>query len=66
MTVSGRYRGKFPEVVKARGLLANLDNIVLDLNVQEAKDIPIDKVGNPRICLNFFLVILALGLLKLN
>ncbi|KGN66313.1 inter-alpha-trypsin inhibitor heavy chain H4 [Cucumis sativus] len=44
MTVSGRYRGKFPEVVKARGLLANLDNIVLDLNVQEAKDIPIDKL----------------------
>ncbi|TYK10015.1 von Willebrand factor A domain-containing protein [Cucumis melo var. makuwa] len=44
ITVSGRYRGKFPEVVKAKGLLANLDNIVLDLNVQQAKDIPLDKL----------------------
>ncbi|CAK9328171.1 unnamed protein product [Citrullus colocynthis] len=44
MMVSGRYSGKFPEIVKARGLLANLDNIVLDLKVQQAKDIPLDKL----------------------
>ncbi|XP_038878512.1 uncharacterized protein LOC120070725 [Benincasa hispida] len=44
MTVSGRYSGKFPDIVKARGLLANLDNIILDLKVQQAKDIPLDKL----------------------
>lgn len=61
MTVSGRYSGKFPEIVKARGLLANLDNIVLDLKVQQAKDIPLDKVEDPHIWskLPEFLIILG-------
>ncbi|XP_023530597.1 uncharacterized protein LOC111793097 [Cucurbita pepo subsp. pepo] len=44
LTVSGRYCGNFPETVKAKGLLANLDNIVLDLKVHQAKDIPLDKL----------------------
>ncbi|KAG7021980.1 von Willebrand factor A domain-containing protein 5B1, partial [Cucurbita argyrosperma subsp. argyrosperma] len=39
LTVSGRYCGNFPKTVKAKGLLANLDNIV-----HQAKDIPLDKV----------------------
>ncbi|KAG7021981.1 hypothetical protein SDJN02_15710, partial [Cucurbita argyrosperma subsp. argyrosperma] len=44
LTVSGRYCGNFPKTVKAKGLLANLDNIVLDLKVHQAKDIPLDKL----------------------
>ncbi|XP_023516151.1 uncharacterized protein LOC111780098 [Cucurbita pepo subsp. pepo] len=44
LTVSGRYRGDFPETVKARGLLANSDNTVLELKVHQAKDIPLEKL----------------------
>ncbi|KAI7991430.1 hypothetical protein LOK49_LG12G02203 [Camellia lanceoleosa] len=44
LIVSGRYKGDFPETLKARGILADMSNFVVDLKVQKAKDIPIDKV----------------------
>ncbi|GMP36973.1 hypothetical protein CsSME_00008893 [Camellia sinensis var. sinensis] len=44
LIVSGRYKGDFPETLKARGILADTSNFVVDLKVQKAKDIPIDKV----------------------
>ncbi|KAI7987713.1 hypothetical protein LOK49_LG13G00310 [Camellia lanceoleosa] len=43
LIVSGRYKGDFPETLKARGILADMSNFVVDLKVQKAKDIPIDK-----------------------
>uniref|UniRef100_A0A5B7AJY8 Putative inter alpha-trypsin inhibitor, heavy chain 4 n=1 Tax=Davidia involucrata TaxID=16924 RepID=A0A5B7AJY8_DAVIN len=44
LIVSGRYQGVFPDILKARGILADMSNFVVDLKVQEAKDIPLDKV----------------------
>ncbi|WZZ83097.1 hypothetical protein YC2023_103669 [Brassica napus] len=44
LMVYGRYRGKFPESVKANGLLGDLSSFSVDLTVQSAKDMPLDKV----------------------
>ncbi|KAM3741576.1 hypothetical protein ACB098_07G006400 [Castanea mollissima] len=44
LTVSGRYRGNFPDTIKAKGVLADLSNYMIDLKVEKAKDIPIDRV----------------------
>ncbi|KAF8388713.1 hypothetical protein HHK36_025393 [Tetracentron sinense] len=44
LTVSGRYQGTFPDSLKARGILADMSNFALDLKVQNAKDIPLEKV----------------------
>uniref|UniRef100_A0A7N1A8K7 Uncharacterized protein n=1 Tax=Kalanchoe fedtschenkoi TaxID=63787 RepID=A0A7N1A8K7_KALFE len=40
----GRYRGKFPEIIKVGGSAEDMSNFTLDLKVENAKDIPIDKV----------------------
>ncbi|KAF3439706.1 hypothetical protein FNV43_RR17984 [Rhamnella rubrinervis] len=44
LSVSGRYRGKFPHTIKAKGVLADLKNFIIDLKIHNAKDIPIDRV----------------------
>ncbi|KAK4355745.1 hypothetical protein RND71_024716 [Anisodus tanguticus] len=44
LVLSGRYRGVFPETLKAKGVLADLSNFSLDLKAVQAKDIPLDKV----------------------
>lgn len=44
LIVSGRYQGAFPETLKATGILADSSNFVVDLKVQKAKDMPLDKV----------------------
>ncbi|XP_059633265.1 uncharacterized protein LOC132276034 isoform X2 [Cornus florida] len=44
LIVSGRYHGDFPDTLKARGVLANMSNFTIDLKVQQAKDIPLNKV----------------------
>lgn len=44
MVVSGRYEGKFPDSAKAKGSLADMSDFFVDLKVQNAKDIPLDKV----------------------
>ncbi|XP_060187152.1 uncharacterized protein LOC132616626 [Lycium barbarum] len=44
LVLSGRYRGVFPETLKAKGALADLSNFSLDLKAVQAKDIPLDKV----------------------
>ncbi|OIT21774.1 PREDICTED: uncharacterized protein LOC109218469 isoform X2 [Nicotiana attenuata] len=44
LVLSGRYRGVFPEMLKAKGVLADLSNFSVDLKVVQAKDIPLDKV----------------------
>lgn len=43
-TVSGRYKGNFPDTIQARGIFADLNNFVTDLKVQKAKEIPLDRV----------------------
>ncbi|KAL2939803.1 Inter-alpha-trypsin inhibitor heavy chain H4, partial [Bienertia sinuspersici] len=44
LTISGRYSGNFPEVLKARGLLADMTSYEMDLKVRRAKAIPLDKI----------------------
>lgn len=44
LIVYGRYQGKLPDSVKARGILADLNDIVIDLQVQITKDIPLERV----------------------
>ncbi|KAG7988569.1 hypothetical protein I3843_03G193500 [Carya illinoinensis] len=44
LIVSGRYRGKFPDTLKVKGVLADLSNFLIDLKIEMAKDIPLDRV----------------------
>ncbi|KAG9458059.1 hypothetical protein H6P81_002567 [Aristolochia fimbriata] len=44
VVVSGRYEGSFPDSVRVKGFLPDKTNIDIDLKVQQAKDIPLDKV----------------------
>lgn len=44
LTVSGRFRGSFPNTLKAKGLSPDMSSIVIDLKLQDAKDIPLDRV----------------------
>ncbi|CAL5356567.1 unnamed protein product [Camellia sinensis] len=42
--VSGRYNGNFPDSVKASGLLLDMSNFTVELEVQKSKGIPLDRV----------------------
>lgn len=44
LILSGRYTGKFPDSVKVSGKTADMSNFSLDLKVQNAKDIQLDRV----------------------
>ncbi|ONL98806.1 inter-alpha-trypsin inhibitor heavy chain-related [Zea mays] len=44
LCVSGRYNGKLPETLIAKGHLADMSEISIELKVQHIKDIPLDKV----------------------
>ncbi|XP_021756688.1 inter alpha-trypsin inhibitor, heavy chain 4-like [Chenopodium quinoa] len=44
LTISGRYSGKFPEVFKARGIIADMTCYELNLKVYKSKAIPLDKI----------------------
>ncbi|XP_021636474.2 uncharacterized protein LOC110632520 isoform X2 [Hevea brasiliensis] len=44
LIISGRYGGNFPETVKAKAVLGDLSNFVVDLKIQKAKDMPFDKI----------------------
>ncbi|PIM99908.1 hypothetical protein CDL12_27592 [Handroanthus impetiginosus] len=44
LIVSGRYRGTFPQTLKVKGILPDMTNFSLHLKVQDAKEIPIDKM----------------------
>ncbi|WVZ57241.1 hypothetical protein U9M48_007649 [Paspalum notatum var. saurae] len=44
LSVSGRYHGKLPETLIAKGQLADMSEISIELKVQHIKDIPLDKV----------------------
>ncbi|XP_021901963.1 inter-alpha-trypsin inhibitor heavy chain H3 isoform X2 [Carica papaya] len=44
LIVSGCYQGKFPDNLTVKGLKGDLTNCIVDLKIQSAKDIPIDRV----------------------
>lgn len=50
-TVSGRYKGNFPDTIQVTGIFADSNNFVADLNVQKAKEIPLDRVRFQPMCL---------------
>ncbi|KAG8636056.1 hypothetical protein MANES_16G093900v8 [Manihot esculenta] len=49
LIISGRYRGSFPETVEAKGVLGDLSNFVVDLKIQKANDMPLDRVAKMSI-----------------
>ncbi|KAE7998425.1 hypothetical protein FH972_002970 [Carpinus fangiana] len=44
LIISGRYRGKFPGTLKAKGVLADLSKFMIDLKIEMARDIPLDRL----------------------
>ncbi|XP_076888220.1 uncharacterized protein LOC143538588 [Bidens hawaiensis] len=44
LVVFGHYRGGFPDTLKVTGILADMSNFTIDLKVQRAKEIPLEKV----------------------
>ncbi|XP_062087837.1 uncharacterized protein LOC133794562 isoform X2 [Humulus lupulus] len=44
LIVSGRCDGNFPDTIKISGTLADASNFTIDLKVQKAKDLPLNKV----------------------
>ncbi|XVF25240.1 hypothetical protein REPUB_Repub13aG0196200 [Reevesia pubescens] len=48
LIVSGRYKGDFPDVIKVNGMLADMSTFVTDLKVQNAKDVPFDRILTRR------------------
>ncbi|XP_045788870.1 inter-alpha-trypsin inhibitor heavy chain H3-like [Trifolium pratense] len=44
LTLSGKYKGNFPEVLKVKGILADFSNFEINLELQSAKDMPVERV----------------------
>ncbi|XVE88610.1 hypothetical protein DITRI_Ditri19aG0083100 [Diplodiscus trichospermus] len=44
LIVSGRYKGDFPDIIKVNGTLADMSAFATDLKVQNAKDVPLDRI----------------------
>ncbi|KAK7304010.1 hypothetical protein RJT34_14991 [Clitoria ternatea] len=45
LILSGRYKGNFPKSFEIKGVLADFSKFVIDMKIQEAKDIPIQKIS---------------------
>ncbi|RDX69847.1 Inter alpha-trypsin inhibitor, heavy chain 4 [Mucuna pruriens] len=45
LILSGRYRGNFPKTLKVEGILADNSKFVVDMKIQNAKDIPVQRVS---------------------
>lgn len=44
LVISGRYDGSFPDSIKVSGTLADMSNFIVELKVQRAKDMPLNRV----------------------
>lgn len=44
MILSGRFNGSFPKDLEIKGVLADFSNFVIDMKIEEAKDIPLQRV----------------------
>ncbi|XVF86925.1 hypothetical protein PTKIN_Ptkin18bG0080000 [Pterospermum kingtungense] len=44
LIVSGRYKGDFQDVIKVKGLTADMSTFVTELKVQNAKDVSFDRI----------------------
>ncbi|OIW18758.1 hypothetical protein TanjilG_13510 [Lupinus angustifolius] len=45
LVLSGRYKGSFPESLKVKGVLADFSNFTIDMKIQKAKDMPLQRVS---------------------
>ncbi|XP_052620011.1 uncharacterized protein LOC111910089 [Lactuca sativa] len=48
LIISGRYQGKFPELVKVRGLMTDLSSYVMDIKVRKTSNINLDRMCGMR------------------
>ncbi|KAK8675783.1 hypothetical protein V6N13_033846 [Hibiscus sabdariffa] len=48
LIVSGRYKGEFPDVIKINGTLEDMSAFQTDLKLQNAKDLPFDRILTRR------------------
>ncbi|KAG4182965.1 hypothetical protein ERO13_A09G079500v2 [Gossypium hirsutum] len=46
--MSGRYKGDFPDTLKVKGRLADMSTFIMDLKVQNAKDMSFDRILTRR------------------
>ncbi|KAI3742137.1 hypothetical protein L1987_59817 [Smallanthus sonchifolius] len=44
LIISGRFKGNFPEIPKVKGIIADMSNFTIDIEVQHVNDIPLEKV----------------------
>lgn len=44
LILSGRYKGRFPENLQVKGVLADFSNFALDVKIQKDKDIPVQRL----------------------
>ncbi|XAR67567.1 hypothetical protein NMG60_11002368 [Bertholletia excelsa] len=44
LIISGRYRGQFPDSLKASGMLPDMSQFSVDLEVRKGKDVPLDRI----------------------
>ncbi|KAK7363316.1 hypothetical protein VNO77_05455 [Canavalia gladiata] len=44
LILSGRYKGSFPKTLKVKGILADFSNFVVDMKIQKAADMPVQRV----------------------
>ncbi|RDX77017.1 Inter alpha-trypsin inhibitor, heavy chain 4, partial [Mucuna pruriens] len=44
LILSGRCKGSFPKDLEIKGVLADFSNFVIDVKIQEAEDIPVQKI----------------------
>ncbi|KAM0000942.1 putative von Willebrand factor, type A, von Willebrand factor A-like domain superfamily [Helianthus debilis subsp. tardiflorus] len=44
LIISGRFKGNFPEKLKVKGFVADTSNFTIDIEVQHANDIPLEKI----------------------
>ncbi|XVF48867.1 hypothetical protein PTKIN_Ptkin03bG0222900 [Pterospermum kingtungense] len=59
LTICGRYQGTFPETLKAKGILRDLSSFIMDLKIEHAKDIPLDRVSHLLISVLFLPTVLS-------
>ncbi|KAA3477105.1 Inter-alpha-trypsin inhibitor heavy chain-related isoform 1 [Gossypium australe] len=45
LTICGRCQGSFPDTLKAKGILGDLSSVIIDLKIEKAMDISLDKIS---------------------
>ncbi|KAG4141461.1 hypothetical protein ERO13_D06G076700v2 [Gossypium hirsutum] len=45
LTICGRCQGSFPDTLKAKGILGDLSHVIIDLKIEKAMNISLDKIS---------------------